>query len=167
MAFSSMAHKSLEVKLPDHQTWPSVACTPEELQRLRQVYKGEGLDHDVVARQVQQADSLLMQNVEFPPEGGQHNQWYQCDRCQIALKTIDEKHHQCPRCGEMYSGYPYDNVIYSRKHYALTRGMEAWAWAYGITEDEKYAQRVRDILVGYAQRYMNYPYLSANMGKKT
>jgi len=45
--------------------------------------------------------------------------------------------------------------------------MEACAWAYAITGDQKYAQRARDILVGYAQRYTSYPYHSANMGKKT
>ena len=50
---------------------------------------------------------------------------------------------------------PNDNVIYSREHHRLTRDMEACAWAFVVTGEQKYAQRVRDILVGYAKRYMS------------
>jgi len=163
MSYSS----SVEIKLPEPQPWPSVACTTNELERLRSAYKSDGPEHEAVARRVRGAEPALDRDVEFPPEGGQHNQWYQCEKCQIALETVDDTHHRCPRCGEVYSGYPYDNVIYSRKHNRLTRDMETCAWAYAITGEEKYAQRAREILVGYAQRYTSYPYHSANMGKKT
>jgi hypothetical protein len=158
--------RSVEIKLTEPQSWPSVACTADELERLRAAYRSGDPEHEVVAKRVHQAELALERDVEFPPEGGQHNQWYQCDRCQIALETVDDTHHRCPRCGEVYSGYPYDNVIYSRKHSSLTRDMEACAWAYAITGEEKYARRTRDILVGYAQRYTSYPYHSANMGKR-
>ena len=157
----------IEIKLPEPQPWPSVACTRDELERLRAAYRSSGPEYEVVAKRVQQAELALERDVVFPPEGGQHNQWYQCDNCQIALKTVDDTHHRCPRCGEVYSGYPYDNVIYSRKHHGLTRDMETCAWAFALTGEGKYAQRARDILVGYAQRYMAYPYHSANMGRKT
>jgi len=161
------ASDSVEIILPQPQPWPSVACSTDELERLRAAYRSSGPEHEIVAERVRQAELVLNRDVEFPPEGGQHNQWYQCDNCQIALKTIDDTHHRCPKCGQVYSGYPYDNVIYSRKHYRLTRDMETCAWAYALTGEEKYAQRVRQILVGYTQRYMAYPYHSANMGKKT
>ena len=158
---------SAEIELPEPQPWPSVACTTNELERVRAAYKSNGPEHDVIARRVRGAEPALARYVEFPPEGGQHNQWYQCDKCQIALETGDDTHHRCPRCGEVYSGYPYDNVVYSRKHNVLTRDMEACAWAYAITGEEKYAWRTWEILVGYALRYASYPYHSANMGKKT
>lgn len=157
----------VDIQLPETQPWPSVACTLDELERLRSAYSTDGPGHEVLMKQLQQAELALKHDVEFPPEGGQHNQWYQCDQCQIALETVDDTHHRCPKCGKVYSGYPYDNVIYSRKHDRLTRDMEACAWAFAVTGERKYAQRVRDILVGYAQRYMSYPYHSANMGKKT
>lgn len=156
-----------EIKLPDPQPYPSVACSAVELDRLRNAYKGNGIEHEIISKRIQQADQALKNKIEFPPEGGQHNQWYQCDKCQIALKTVDDAHHICPKCNTVYSGYPYDNVIYSRKHNKLTSDMYACAWAYAITGESKYAQRVRDILVGYAERYTSYPYHSANMGKKT
>lgn len=156
-----------EIKLPDPQPWPSVACSEIELERLHNAYKSNGIEHEIIAKRIQRADQALKNDLEFPPEGGQHNQWYQCDKCQIALKTVDDTHHICPKCNTVYSGYPYDNVIYSRKHSRLTNDMYACAWAYAITNETKYAKRVRDTLVGYAERYMSYPYHSANMGKKT
>ena len=47
------------------------------------------------------------------------------------------------------------------------KNLTACAWTFALTGDIKYAQRSRDILVGYARRYTQYPYHSANMGKKT
>jgi hypothetical protein len=156
-----------EIKFTEQQPYPSVACTAIELERLQDAFKGNGIEHDIVAKMVQQADQAIKNKLEFPPEGGQHNQWYQCDKCQIALKTIDDTHHVCPKCNQVYSGYPYDNVIYSHKHSKLTNDMYTCAWAYALTGENKYAQRVRDTLVGYAERYTSYPYHSANMGKLT
>ena len=156
-----------EIRLPDPQPWPAVACTAEELERLRAAYRSGGPERDVVARKVERAEQALEEEVRFPPEGGQHNQWYQCSRCQLSLETVHETHHRCPKCAEIYSGYPYDNVIFSRRHSALTRDVEACAWAFALTGEERYAQRTRDILVGYTERYASYPYHSANMGKRT
>lgn len=161
------AAELLEIKPASPESSPSVACTPEELTRLRQAYGGTGPEHDVVAARVKQASEALKREVVFPPEGGQHNQWYQCDQCQLALETVDATHHRCPKCRRIYSGYPYDNVIYSRTHDRLTRDLSVCAWAYALTGDEPYVRRAREILVGYADRYTKYPYLSANMGKMT
>ena len=154
-----------EIRWPSPQPYPSVACTAEELSRLREAYRSTGPDHGAVARRVAQAGDALKSEVVFPPEGGQHNQWYQCDQCQLALETVDATHHRCPKCRRVYSGYPYDHVIYSRRHTRLTREMWVCAWAYVLTGEERYATRAREILTGYAERYSKYPYHSANMGK--
>ena len=121
---------------------------------------------EVVARVVEQADKALGRTIPFPPEGGQHNQWYQCDRCQIGLETVDDTHHKCLKCGEIYLGYPYDNVIYSKKFHGLTRDMNRCAWAFALTGKLTYAQKARDILVEFAERYETYPLHSANQGKR-
>ena len=55
--------------LPNPQRWPSVACTAEELARLRQADRGRGPEHDVVARQVNSADDALKREIVFSPEG--------------------------------------------------------------------------------------------------
>jgi oligo-alginate lyase len=158
---------STDILMPNPQPYPSVACTAQELARLREAYRASGPEHATVAKRVEQADQALRREVVFPPEGGQHNQWYQCEQCQLALETVDPKHHRCPNCGKIYTGYPYDNVIYSRTHDRLTRDLSVCGWAYALTSDEQYAQRARDILVGYAERYSAYPYHSADMGKIT
>lgn len=155
-----------QIELPQPLPWPAVACTPAELDRLRAAYHSDRPERAVVARRVQQADDALRRPVDFPPEGGQHNQWYQCDQCQIALQTVDDTHHRCPQCEQVYTGYPYDNVIYSRRHSDLTRDLETCAWAYALTGEKPYAVHARQILVGYAERYTAYPYHSANMGKR-
>ena len=148
------------------EDWPKVACTPDELGRLKTAYTEGGTRGAVVARVVEQAEAALEKTVAFPPEGGQHNQWYQCDRCQIALQMVDDSHHECPKCKEVYSGYPYDNVIFERKLYGLTRDMNRCAWAFVLTVNHIYAQRARDILVEFAERYSQYPLHSANQGKR-
>jgi hypothetical protein len=159
--------QEINITLPVPLPWPAVACTAEELGRLRSAYIGSGVEHRLVADRVKRAQSALDDHVEFPPEGGQHNQWYQCDPCQRALETVDDTHHRCPGCGKVYSGYPYDHVIYSRRHQALTRQMVDCAWAFAVTDEAPFARRTRDILVGYADRYLAYPYHSANMGKRS
>src|SRR4051794_7811913 len=86
------------ITLPNPQTYPSIACTAEELARLRDAYRIPGATHEVVAKRVSQANAALKAEVVFPPEGGQHNQWYQCDQCQLTLETVDATHHRCPNC---------------------------------------------------------------------
>lgn len=155
------------IVLPDPATWPLVACTTEELQRLRAAWQqGSGAEYDAVAGKVRAAEEALNRGVDFPPEGGQHNQWYQCDICQIALETVDDTHHRCPTCDRVYSGYPYDQVIYERRHYRLTDDMEACAWAFALTGERRFALHAREILVGYGERYTSYPYHSSNQGTR-
>lgn len=141
---------------------PRVACTAGELQRLRQAYGSKGPERAVVTSVVESAERFLSSDLEFPPRGGQHNQWYQCDACQISLRTVDPTHHRCPKCGTVYSGEPYDDVIFSRVHSRNLRGAEQAAWAYAITGEARFAKRARQVLLGYAERYREYPYHSAS-----
>jgi hypothetical protein len=146
---------------------PFLACTAEELGRLRQAYRGQGAERDIVAARVKEAERFVGEPVEFPPRGGQHNQWYQCDKCEIALRTIDATHHQCPKCGKVYSGPPYDDVIFSRQHSRNLQRMVTAAWAYAISEDKRFAEYAAKILLGYAQRYEQYPYHSASLDARS
>lgn len=153
--------KMAPVKLPSELKHPVIACTGEELARLQAAWAGKGNDHDVVAAVIAQADAAMKTPLVFPPRGGQHNQWYQCDACQTALKTIDANHHQCPQCKKVYSGEPYDDVLFSRVHHANLRAAYAGAWAYAITGKDEYARLTADVLCGYAERYGQYAYHNA------
>jgi len=142
---------------------PYLICTTEELGRLRQAYHSQDADRQVVAAYVKDAERFIDEPIVFPPRGSQHNQWYQCDKCQIALKTIDDTHHQCPKCGKVYSGPPYDDVIFSRQHSRNLQRMLTAAWAYAISGQEKFAGYAANVLLGYTERYKSYPYHSASM----
>lgn len=157
--------KPPEITAPRITRHPALACSPEELARLQQAYHGSGPAHRKIVELIHSADRALRQSIQFPIRGGQHNQWYQCDECQIALQTIDATHHRCPRCKTVYSGEPYDDVVFARVHSRNLQNMVNTAWAYAITGDAKYAQRAREVLVGYAQRYREYPYHSASRAR--
>jgi hypothetical protein len=146
------------IQLPKGLKHPYVACTPEELDRVKAAYQRSGAEQKVVAALVAKAKEAIAAPVEYPPRGGQHNQWYQCDACQIALKTIDDTHHQCPRCQKIYTGAPYDDVIFAKTHSAnLTAARDA-AWAFAVTGEKPYADFAAGVLKGYAKRYRDYPY---------
>jgi len=149
------------IALPKRAAGPVITATPAELKRLRAAYKGGGAEAEVIEAVVARADRAAGKPVEFPPRGGQHNQWYQCETCQLALKTVDPTHHRCPGCGKVYSGEPYDDVIYSRVHSRNLRGALDAAWAYAVTGDDKHARFAASVLRGYAKRYATYPYHSA------
>jgi oligo-alginate lyase len=137
---------------------PVVACTPDELQRLRRAHAGRDSAHKAVAAVVESASRRIARPVEFPPRGGQHNTWYQCNDCQIALKTLSPTRHECGRCNTVYSGPPYDDVLFSQTHRRNLDDMTDAAWAFALTGERKYAAFVREVLLGYAQRYRSYPY---------
>ena len=111
-------------------------------------------------------DKALALPLTFPPEGGQHNQWYQCNTCQSGLVTVDANHHKCPQCGRIYSGFPYDNVLYSNQHRENFSLAEDAAWAWAVTGEKKYADFSAAILLGYAERYLNYPMVSAGVSDR-
>lgn len=142
---------------PVRQDAPILACDGVQLANLRAAFaRGE----PAVTCVVDAARARLGTPVVFPPRGGQHNQWYQCDACQRALVTVDDTHHRCPGCGEVYSGAPYDDVVFSRRHAEnLGRAREA-AWAFALTAERAFADDAAQILLGYADRYEEYPYHS-------
>ncbi|MBN1506388.1 MAG: alginate lyase family protein [Sedimentisphaerales bacterium] len=156
------AQSNVNIVLPEcrHR---HLACTAEELQRLRQAYQGQGAEHDVVAAHVTDAKRFLGDPIRFPPRGGQHNQWYQCDACQVALRTVDATHHQCPKCKKVYSGPPYDDVIFSHEHSRNLQRMTTAAWAHAISQEQEFARYAARVLLGYAQRYSQYLYHDNSM----
>jgi hypothetical protein len=147
-----------EIHLPKTPVHPQIACSAEELQRLKDAWKSTDAAHDVISKLVSEADKGLTEPLTFPPRGGQHNQWYQCDKCQRALVTVDATHHKCLGCGTIYSGEPYDDVVFERTHDQNLRHARFAAWAYAITGDKKYFDFAAKVLLGYAERYETYPF---------
>lgn len=146
---------------------PVIAVTGEELDRLKTAWASSGVQREVLAQRFERADRAIESGLFFPPEGGQHNQWYQCESCQIGLKTIDANRHQCPSCERIYSGFPYDNVIYNSQHRENLNRAEDAAWAWVVTGKPKYRDFATSVLLGYADRYLGYPMLHTRVNDKS
>ncbi|MBI5852742.1 MAG: alginate lyase family protein [Planctomycetes bacterium] len=136
---------------------PILACSAAELANLR---AGFGRGAAPLRSVVDAARARLGTPVGFPPRGGQHNQWYQCDACQRALTTVDDSHHRCPGCAEVYSGPPYDDVVFSRRHSENLRRAREAAWAFALSGETAFAADAATVVLGYADRYEGYPYHS-------
>ncbi len=150
-----------QVLAPERKQGPLLACTPLELGRLRKAY-GEG--EKVVLQRVQQARKRLSAELVFPPRGGQHNQWYQCESCQIGLQTLSDTKHRCPKCKKVYRGAPFDDVIFSRVHaHNWRRALDA-SWAHALTGRAEFLADAKKIVLGYAKRYERYPYHTNSKG---
>ena len=151
------------IELPARSQHPVIACTSDELARLRAAV-GTMRTVDTL---IENATAFLDERIVFPPRGGQHNQWYQCDKCQLGLTTLSPTQHQCPKCKKIYFGEPYDDVVFKRTHQRNFAGMRQCAWAYAITRDRQYARKATEVLLGYADRYLKYPYHSATRNPKS
>ncbi|MCX7944606.1 MAG: heparinase II/III family protein, partial [Deltaproteobacteria bacterium] len=101
-------------------------------------------------------------NWDLPPEGGQWGMWYVCKNDNSYLTYIPPMTHKCPKCGKVYSGFPYDQVIYTRMHNDLAKAALRLAQSYLFTNEPKYSSMAKDILLRYAQKYPLYPIHDTN-----
>ena len=103
------------------------------------------------------AEDWAKKKVELPDRGGQSSSLYWCPKCAVKLRTVDATTHECPGCGKVYSGEPYDSVVVGMRHMALAQGAEDLGLAYQLTGETRYAGKACEILEGYAKRYLTYP----------
>jgi hypothetical protein len=154
-AFEKMRLPASCLRLPH----PHLVCSSNELANLRSAWADtNNPGHAVVAGRIRRAEKALGAEIDFPPRGGRHTPWYQCQKCQTALRIIDESHHKCPICGKVYSGAPYDDVLFTGRHHANLAAMNDLAWAWVITGRKEFADRAGEYLKGYALRYRKYPF---------
>lgn len=111
------------------------------------------------------ADRWLNRELEFPPSTGRHSATYICPDCKEVLKTLAPTRHQCPRCGKIYSGLPYDARLYCSQHSELGAAAAHLGLASLLFDDQRYARKALDILLGYADRYDAYPLLDIRGGQ--
>lgn len=103
------------------------------------------------------ADDWLTRTLEYPDRGSQWWHWYTCKACGARLTTRSPTEHVCPDCGAVYSGWPYDDVVLARQHSALAGAIRDLGLMYVLTGSEAYAAKARELLLGYAERYLTYP----------
>lgn len=103
------------------------------------------------------ADAWLGKTPHFPDRGGQWWHWYTCKQCGARLVTKSPTLHVCPECGATYTGWPYDDVVLDTLHNDLARAIRDCGVMYVLTGAPDYAAKAREILLGYAARYLTYP----------
>lgn len=101
-----------------------------------------------------------------PDTGGQWSQWYVCPKHGVSLRYTAPSTHTCPIDNARLTGWPYDDVIISRRHDDLAATARNLALAWHWTSEAKYGEQAAWILKSYAQRYAGFA-LHDKDGKNT
>lgn len=103
------------------------------------------------------ADGYVTRPTNLPDRGGQWWHYYACKKDGARLQTVSPTQHKCPVCGTIYSGWPYDDVVLSNVHTGYSKAVLYLGFAYRLTGERKYADKAREILLAYAEKYLTYP----------
>ena len=104
-----------------------------------------------------QADEWLTRQVKLPDKGGQWFHWYSCPKHGARLKTESPTRHVCPVDQQVFTGYPYDDVVISTEHNRLAGAIRTLGIVYQIGGDPRHAAKAKEILLAYADKYESYP----------
>jgi len=144
------------VPLPESDP-PLLFASAQEIERA----KRRAQKYDWARKQLESiisgGEKALALEVKVPDEGGQWGHHYVCKNCGVGLKTESPTRHVCPRCGKMYTGWPYDQVYVARLHHRLTRAIYDLGLAYAFTGEASYAEKAREILLAYGDKYRSFP----------
>lgn len=111
---------------------------------------------EAMSRLMKDAETAVAAPVEVPSRGGQWGHWYVCKKDGVTLLADSPVRHRCPKCGEVYSGYPYDDVYLSRIHSANATAMRNMGLAFRLTGKPEFAAKVRELLLAYSKLYRKY-----------
>ncbi|MGD9498567.1 MAG: heparinase II/III family protein, partial [Armatimonadota bacterium] len=138
-------------------THPCLLLAKDDIPRIRTRIEQQAWAREAWERIRAGADGWLAREVALPDRGGQWSHWYTCEKCGGALRTVSPTQHQCRECGATYTGWPYDDVVIGREHHGLSNAVRDLGLVYALTGESVYAAKAREILLGYAQRYLTYP----------
>jgi hypothetical protein len=103
------------------------------------------------------SDDWLVKTVQLPAEGGQWPHWYVCPVHGVKLKTESPTKHICPIDGQVFTGYPYDQVVMGDRHNDFSNAVRDLGLMYQVTSDKRYASKAKEILLAYRDHYLTYP----------
>lgn len=99
-----------------------------------------------------------LKTLALPTEGGQWTLWDVCPVHGVSLRYTPPSTKTCPIDGKTYSGWPYDQVTYDRRHDDLANAARDLALAWRFTGEAAYAEQAAWILKQYAASYLSFPY---------
>lgn len=113
-------------------------------------------------------DAALKETINLPPRGGNWWHYYACPKHGASLRTgkqIGEWkwEHICPIDNEVLESDPtkperdYDGVVVMSVHGRFANLVRDLGIVYQVTGDQRYAEKAKEILMAYADRYLSYP----------
>jgi len=139
--------------LPEH---PRLLIRQESLAAIRERAEKTDWGKRALAGIQRSADRWLTKEIVLPDRGSQWFHWYACKKDGADLKTESPTRHVCPACGEVYTGYPYDDCVLAAVHSGFARGLLDCGLMFQLSGDSRYANKGREILLAYAAKYRSY-----------
>jgi hypothetical protein len=99
---------------------------------------------------------------KLPPDGGQWTHYYVCPTHGAGLQNRAPGQNVCPIDNRNYTGWPYDQVVYSYRHSDNGGAARDNALAYRFTGEQQYAKNAARILLAYADVYSSYALKDTN-----
>lgn len=156
---SSVALATAPAQFPPH---PRLLLPEADLAAVKQRMASEPDVNAFVTELKDKYDQTLSDPVTLPDRSGQWSHWYACKTHGVRLVTESPTRHVCPVDKQVYTGYPYDDVVIANVHGNLAYAVRDCGLLYRITGDRRYAERARDIALAYADRYLSYPLHDVN-----
>ncbi len=158
--------------LPDH---PRLLLNQEGLAKLQKRIRDEPWARKTWNGLKREIDRSLHEPIALPPRGGNWSHNYVCpehgSRLERGRRVGEWKwEHHCPTSPHLLLGDPtlaardFDGNGIAQEHGSLAAQTVYCGLLYQVTREEKYAERSREILLGYAGRYLSYP-LHNNQGR--
>lgn len=138
-------------------TGPSLLCTPAMLPEIRARRASDPVAAAWWTTFLAELEPTLDESIVVPAKGSQWYHWYNCSACGTHLETKGPTRHVCPHCGKVFTGSPYDECVLVTDHRRLAAAVRDCGLAYLVTEDRRYAERAKTILLAYAAKYPEYP----------
>ena len=140
----------LEVHIaPAH---PRLLATPEEITQLHARVARDPWAAEVATAIIEEAEELTAALLDIPHAEGQWSHWYVGEGGNRLVPRSPTEHVD-PATGTIYTGDPYDAVYVAMRHGYWLRGVQKLGMAYALTDDARYAERARNILLEYASFY--------------
>lgn len=141
---------------------PCLLVTEDMLPAIREKVVADPDAHHWYVNFLGHLENVLAKPVDIPPRGGQWTLWMSCKKCGGRIDSRGPTRHVCRKCGEAYSGWPYDDCYLAGIHGRNHADARDLAIAYLLTGEAKYARRVKDVLLGYAAAYGGYAWHQRN-----
>ena len=143
--------------LPPLPAHPRLLITDPEIPAIKARIEKDPVLKARYSAMVKKADEWVLKKTGLPERGGQWGHYYACADDGARLVTVSSATHKCPVCGRVYTGWPYDDVLLGNIHNSYSAAVRDLGFIYRLTSQRKYADKAREILLAYAERYRAYP----------